>query len=229
MLANLTSDLQNAFSIDRLEAYREPATADDLTMLTNYFWNIDLCESLVPCFHALEVALRNSIHSAFHVHYGTDMWFYQPGLLESQQLGQLASALREAAKKTPLLPGKIVAELNFGFWVALLSDRYQRDIWQPNSFALLQQVFPHGSGLNHQRHIIHNRLDSIRILRNRASHHESIFQKTTLAQIHNHAHELISWINPSLHGVLQIFDDFAQTQNGRPAVEAKLKTYLGIP
>ncbi len=81
MSAQFVSDLYFALSIDRLEAYRS-ANGSDLEMLTNYFWNIDLIEALVPCLHAVELALRNSIHAALTTQYGTEMWFYQPGVLE---------------------------------------------------------------------------------------------------------------------------------------------------
>lgn len=198
-------------------------------MVVNYFWNIDLCEALVPCFHALEVAFRNSIHERFTFQYGTDMWFYQPGLLDSGQLNQVATALRDVAKNPPLLSGKLVAALSFGFWVALLSDRYQHDIWQPNAYALFHQVFPYGSGPSCQRHLTHNRLNAIRSLRNRASHHETIFHKTNLTQLHADAHEMVGWISPALHRAIVAVDKFPAVHGGRAAVEARLKAHLGIP
>jgi hypothetical protein len=110
-------DLYLVLSQDRLEAYRPPG-GTDLDMLTNYFWNIDLIEALVPCMHAVELALRNCLHNALTVLYGTDMWFYQPAVLESQGVINLGRALQDAAQKPPLRAGKIVAALSFGFWVS---------------------------------------------------------------------------------------------------------------
>ena len=51
---NLSPTSYLALSQDRLEAYRSPG-GNDLEMLTNYFWNIDLVEALVPCMHAVEL------------------------------------------------------------------------------------------------------------------------------------------------------------------------------
>lgn len=44
----------------RLEKYRIHPTCN-LHMLTNYFWNFALCESLYPTLHAVELALRNEV------------------------------------------------------------------------------------------------------------------------------------------------------------------------
>lgn len=226
MVAQFVSDLHRALSHDRLEAYRGPVGAGDLEMLTNSFWNIDLAEALVPCLHALEVALRNSIHTVFTQEYDTDMWFYRPGLLESGQLNQVAGALRDVAKQPPLLSGKIVAALNFGFWVALLSDRYQRPIWQPNNYRLLHQVFPNAVGL--QRHVAHNRLNDIRDLRNRTFHYEAIWYRHNLRQEHTDIHQVIEWISPTLHRAIHAVDHFPAILNGKSQVEADLKRHLGI-
>jgi hypothetical protein len=59
--SQFVAELYLALSQDRLEAYRSPG-GSDLEMLTNYFWNIDLVEALAPCMHAVELALRNSLH-----------------------------------------------------------------------------------------------------------------------------------------------------------------------
>jgi hypothetical protein len=96
--SQFVADLYLALSQDRLEAYR-PLGGTDLEMLTNYFWNIDLVEALVPSMHAVELALHNSLHNALTVHSGTDMWYYQPGVLESPSVINLGRALQEAAQK----------------------------------------------------------------------------------------------------------------------------------
>lgn len=227
-LPQFLEDLYLALSHDRLEAHRYPKGASDLEMVTNYFWNIDLSEALFPCLHALELTLRNSIHNVFTEYYGTDMWFYYPGLLESGQLNQVALALRDAAKKPPLLSGKMVAALSFGFWVALLSDRYQRPIWQQNGYQLFQAVFPHASGPDFQRHLVHARLDRIRLLRNRVFHHEKIFHRTSLYQEHLAIHELIGWINPTMQSAILAVDDFDAIFNSRAQVEANLRLHLRL-
>lgn len=81
MVGAFVPDFEQAFSRERLEGYRGES-ADDLEMLTNYFWNIAPCEAMMPTFHALEVALRNSMHDAFAAKDGAPTWFNDRQLLK---------------------------------------------------------------------------------------------------------------------------------------------------
>ena len=68
----------------RLEKYRtDPAC--DLHMLTNYFWNIALCEALYPTLHAVELSLRNAIHTTLTNRYNTEEWWDVPRILYIDQ------------------------------------------------------------------------------------------------------------------------------------------------
>lgn len=139
--AQFAHSLRQVLSEDRLEAYR-PVNGSDLDMLTNYFWNIHLGESLMPCLHAVELALRNSVHNEFSEQYGNEMWFYIPGVLDSGGIEKLSDALQKVAQKPPLTAGKLVAAFTFGFWVSLFASRHEELYWRPNNFARLQGVFP---------------------------------------------------------------------------------------
>jgi hypothetical protein len=228
MVARVVADLHLPLSRVRLETYR-PVGGGELEMLTNYFWNVELAESLVPCLHAVELALRNSIHAAMTNHHGTDLWFYQRGLLEPGQLVQFANGLREVARRPAPLADRLVAELTFGFWVTLLSGPYDQRIWAPNNFALLATVFPNATGSSRDQ--IHQRFNRIRLLRNRVMHYEPIWdqQKINLFQRHVDIHEAIQWISPTLGRAILSIDKFQAVFNGRAQVEARLKSRLGIP
>lgn len=226
MVAQFVTDLESALSRDRLERYR-PSGGSDLEMVTNYFWNIDLSEALVPCMHAVELALRNSIHSALSEHYDSDMWFYQPGVLDSGELGALSKALRKVSRKPPLLSGRLVAALSFGFWVSLLDARYEQQLWQPNGYALVRRVFPYSGTLSVRD--ISRRFNRILDLRNRAFHHEGIWHRPNLLQEHADIHEAIGWISPTLQQAILAVDNFVENFQRRPQVEADLKRHLGIP
>lgn len=129
-LAELVSDLEQTLSRERLESYR-PAGGSHLDMVVNYFWNIDLAEALVPSLHAAELALRNSIANILTADRGTDVWFYEPGLLEPGQLQQFAHALVALSRrKVQPTGGRIVAQLTFGFWVTLL----RRTSWRGSRY-----------------------------------------------------------------------------------------------
>lgn len=224
--ARFVEELQLALSRDRLEAYRR-AEDNDLEMLTNYFWNIDLAEALVPCLHGVELALRNSIHSEFSHQYDTDMWFYQPGVLDSGGLEKLSEAVRKASHKPPLVAGRVVAAFTFGFWVSLLSSRYDKMYWQPNGYALLKAVFPHAESVG--RHDISKRFNEILELRNRVFHYEGIWHRPALAEEHARIHEAIQWINPTLQHAILAVDNFPEVYESRDHVRQQLIEHLSNP
>lgn len=224
MVMPMVADLQRALSAARLEAYR-PAGGSDLAMLTNYFWNIDLAEALVPVLHAVELALRNTIHSAMIDKYKTDMWFYHQGALEPNQLAEFARALGKVHKKPSPLSGKIVAELTFGFWVTLLSAPYEQRVWSDSGYAAFKAAFPNARG---SRKDVHKRFNDIRERRNRVFQYERIYNRPALLREHAEIHQAIEWISPTLHRASHAVDNFPAIFHGRAQVEAYLKDHLGV-
>ncbi|MDQ3692494.1 MAG: hypothetical protein M3464_02545 [Chloroflexota bacterium] len=226
VVAQFAHSLRQILSEDRLEAYR-PENGADLEMLTNYFWNIRLGEALMPCLHAVELALRNSIHTEFAEHYGNDMWFYIPGVLDSGGIEKLSDALRQAAHKPPLTAGKLVAAFTFGFWVSLFASRHEEHYWRPNNFARLQDVFPHAS--NPSLKNTYKRMQKILELRNRVFHYEGIWYRPALPQEHHDIHEVIGWISPVMHQAILAVDNFPEVYRNRSQIEANLQAHLGLP
>jgi hypothetical protein len=227
MVDQIVSSLQMPLSNIRLQAYRPP-NGTDLDMITNYFWDIALAEAMLPVLHGVELALRNSLHTQLTLHFGSNMWFYLPGVLEPGQLGQLSTALNQLAnRRTQPTDGHIVAELTFGFWVALISDPYQQRLWQPNRYALLKSVFPNVVGLSRQQ--IHRRYNLIRRdLRNRVFHHEAIWDRLNLQQDHLDIREAIRWISPTFENAIAGIDKFPSVLGGRAQFQDNLRTHLGI-
>ncbi len=64
----------------------------------------------------------------------------------------------------PLEPGRLVAELAFGFWTGLTSAKYEA-LWRDHLYKIIPRR-PVQSGA------VHDRLNTIRKLRNRVAHHE---------------------------------------------------------
>lgn len=232
MVTQFVAELHLVLSQSRLEAYR-PLNGTDLEMLTNYFWNIALAEALVPSLHGAEVSIRNSIHAAMTNRFGTDMWFYHPDVenlwqrIGNDQLRQRDKVHDRVTSRRPVTSARLVAGLEFGFWVALLGDRYQRPLWQPDRFALHKAVFPRRSRPSRQQ--AHNRYRSIQGLRNRVFHHEAVWHRQNLQQEHADIHESIGWISPTLHRAIHAIDKFPSVVNGRAQVQIELKRHLGIP
>lgn len=205
--ADLFASLARSFSTERLSTYRRPSESDGL-VLARYLWNVELCEALYPVLHALEVALRNSMHDAISVACGRNDWYdIVPLILQQDDVDRVVAAKRELAKqasrkKIPLArfqtPGRVVAELNFGFWTSLLSRSYEsHDPVHPRLWPrLFLSVFPKARKLG--RHRAAARFNGLRHLRNRASHHEPIWSDPHIMQRHAELLEAMGWINPDL-------------------------------
>lgn len=115
--------------------------------------------------HGLEVTIRNSMHDLLTAHFGMPRW-YAVAPLSAYSQDKIRDAVRDAVGPNAS-PGKVVAELMFGFWTDLAAQRYHWTPWQP----CLSGAFPR---VKLARPIIHRRLENIRWLRNRVAHHEAI-------------------------------------------------------
>ena len=178
-------------------------------MLSNYVWNLALSESLYPAVNALEIALRNAIHTSLTTEFGTDLWFDIPGLLIRWQPGEIANARNElTARNKPHTADRIVAELKCGFWTTLLSRDYHNSIWTRNHAAPLATAFPHLRGPGFRRDLVHAHFNELRIFRNRLFHFEPIYNHPDLHAKHDRIVEAIGWISPANVGLLAIADRF---------------------
>jgi hypothetical protein len=193
-----------------------------------YFWNVALCEALYPALDALEVSLRNSIHASATTAYATPFWFDQPGVLIRKHPG-IVQAARDSLTyyRRPHTAGRIVAELNFGFWTGVMTGPYEQHFWKPNNYALLRATFPHIPYKIRTRKNIYDRYNAIRFLRNRVFHFEPILDDPALQTKHQEILETIGWVSPSLRDAVELFDRFPHVnQNERQQIESKLRAWL---
>jgi hypothetical protein len=229
MVAQFVAELHLPLSKLRLESYR-PSGGSDLAMIARYFWDMELARTLSPALHAVELALRNSTHHALAARFHDEMWFYRPGLLEPGQLSQLAGALRAISdRKADATPGRIVAELSFGFWSTLLTSRYEQRLWQPHGFALLRTVFPHATGRSIQQ--IQRHYNQLRTLRNRVSHYEAIWDRPDLGRDYGNVLTAIGWISPRLRDSIEEFSEFPSiysNADGYEHIERRLISHIGV-
>jgi hypothetical protein len=156
--------LYKAYSEECLNAYRRQEDEDNSFLIARYLWNMALSESFYPAFHNLEITLRNTIHEVMTEKYGTNFWFdvvdYRPQ--EAQKLRQAKEALEK--DKKPLEAGRIVAELNLGFWNNLFLAHYEQKLWRGKSLA---RVFSYMNKSERHHKAIFKKLSRLRTLRNR--------------------------------------------------------------
>ena len=230
MAVELLAQLESSISIARLQRYRSPR-GDDLETAVNYLWNVALAESLYCSLSAVEIALRNALHTTLTQHFGVPNWFDHRGLLEPRQRNEIESVkARIGSQGDPVTPDRIVSELTFGFWVVILSRNYAGRLWQGQNAAPLKNAFLAIPKNKRQRQTIHQQYNEIRELRNRMFYHEPLFDDRFLFQRYGETKRGLHWLNPRMVGVLEWYDRFPEIHaHGRARIESKLKAELGIP
>jgi hypothetical protein len=167
-------ELTRLLSRPRLTKYKQAVPGGKLSdALQLYVWNLAISGAFYESLHYFEVGLRNTMDEALtkwatHTLGATNPWYRDPAVpLDSESRKHVRLATKRATDdgKRSELHGGVVAELTFGFWWSLLSDHYNRTLWQP----CLQHAF-----INARRRRPHDELDHLRELRNRIAHHEPI-------------------------------------------------------
>lgn len=224
--------LERALSASRLAPYR-PVGGTERQLLAHYLWNIALSEALYPSLQSLEVALRNAIHNAATRRFGTPYWFdpQTPLILEGRERDAVYQARQEllthqrrrhgTAAPAPLRDGQIVAQLMFGFWTGLFNAPYEQRLWAPPApgGGILGAVFPHAPRRWRSRRRLLQRLQPIRLLRNRVSHYEHLWDwaqsgVADLGEQHRQLVELIDWIDPAVGAFVRPLDRFPGVYTG---------------
>ncbi len=183
--------IADALSPERFAPYLR-ATGDDLHAAVRlYEWNLAVSGALYEALGILEVVLRNALSTQLAAHHGTvaGQWFDDPlGVLSAPARDDIAARRRVRKLRRPETPGRVVAELNFGFWKFLLAKRYEATLWT----GYLRLAFPN---LQPQRRaVVYRALDEMHTVRNRIAHHESIHSRDLAADIVT-IYRLLDWIN----------------------------------
>jgi hypothetical protein len=197
--------VQEGLAAERLGAYRLKDNADELTTLSRYLLNMALCESLYSPLQLSEVALRNAIHNALTRRAGNDQWFEQLDLTtwQKDKIEEAKASLVE--RKKQLTPGRIVAELTFGFWTGFFNNAHSRTGLGP---FILKDVFERAPDELKGIKKMDKQWRKIRDLRNRVFHHERIIHWEDLDEKHSRLLEIIGWISPELCEMAHALDRY---------------------
>ena len=196
---------------ERIDAYRQDGAAHDVT-LARYLLNMALSESLYPALQFAEIALRNAVHRELTARCGTDAWYDSPlARLNPWQQDKVTEAKAALARnRKPLTPGRIVAELTFGFWTGFFDNAHART--GIGSF-LSRNAFPHAPTTEQYQARLDRRWQDIRDLRNRVFHHERILHWRDLDRRHQAILEIIAWMSPELHDFAKALDRFVSIRS----------------
>lgn len=202
------SSVSGALSIERLESYAGDGATPTITM-ARYLLNMALCESLYSPLQLCEVALRNSLHQHLTQLCRREDWFDAGSSfpLTAWAVGEVAKAKEKISRTNRLMtPGRVVAELQLGFWTSLFESHYeQRTRFLPSG---IKAVFPRLPKSGHNRKALKRTLEEIRTLRNRVFHHERIVHWTDLEAKHTAILSVVEWVSPELHEITRALDRF---------------------
>lgn len=169
----------DALSLNRFNSYEMLCPNGSLPDLIGaYHWNLLVCSNMYPFIQSVEVALRNSLHNALTQKFESDSWF-DIMALDPKTLGIVNKTRNDLMKmKKPANSSDIVAALTFGFWLALLQNKYYSNqenldkLWP----ELIPMVFPYYKRGQSEQKNISKRFREIKNLRNRLFHHEPIWK-----------------------------------------------------
>ena len=202
----LYEQLELSISKDRLDEYSKILKTDKTkTIFTYYILNSKISKSLYIPLQNLEVALRNSIHTALTTHLKTEKWYEIDGFLEQKELYKINEAKNKLSKsRDEITPHKVISELSFGFWTMLFGRNYEQKIWN----KLIKQIFPYIPKHLRNRKEIAPQINAVRYLRNKVFHFQQIIDKNNLEVIHSDILNFIKWLNLALYDVTVEFDEF---------------------
>ncbi|MBQ8636334.1 Abi family protein [bacterium] len=210
----------STYSIARLESfvYGENDTIDDIKI--RYNQNVKISQALYPELCTLEIILRNAINTAL-INKISKTWLEDEiknnTLLKEEDYKLLLSAYEIAKKecksnKKPLTTGKIIANLNFGFWTNLCMKKYSASIW--NKKQCFKSVFVNYPNKRPEISIISKKLYAIRKLRNRIFHYEQIFRHPNKTlELYNMIIEILSYLPSDEFQVLKNNSSFLNIYN----------------
>jgi hypothetical protein len=146
---------------ERLEKYLS-ATGQDLdAALKLYEENTRLSEAFYTPLQSVEICLRNCLQEQLTAQYGDEWYRDSEAPLNEDSRRMIVDVIEELRKdRKRVIPGQVVAELKFAFWVGLLGPRYDAILWR----RVLYKAFLAEGGK--PRSVVHGRLNAIRRFRN---------------------------------------------------------------
>lgn len=210
------SELEQWFSAERLAPYRAICDGETDTAAALYLWNAEMSAALWHTLGHVEVLLRNALHEALtewsRRRYGHARWYTAVGSLINERTAQdIADARRRATRNGRAeTPGRVVAELNLGFWRYLLARRYDGTLWR---FCL------HRAFSGQRRSDVERVASELHLLRNRIGHHEPLHNRDIPRRLRD-ALRLAGWINPDTREWIATADTTSQLLEKRPQIHS---------
>ncbi len=220
----------------RMETYKKGTSDNSLTeALELYIWNAKLSENFYFLLQTLEVSFRNAIYASFCDKFPNDNLFFidetnprehyrKNKEYHSVECWKMLCKVKYELSKGDMIvsDGKIIAELNFGFWTHLMSNHYEMRLWRP----IIKSVVPNMPKSKSMREALLCKLNRIRAFRNRVFHYEPIFNKNLAEPMHSDIMETLGWMSGELREFAESFDEFdALMKSGKQKIAKTLDEF----
>lgn len=210
-------------SAPRLAPYKAASQGNEQKALQLYLDNLRAGQSFHTSLSLLEVTLRNVLHDELASEFRSDNWLLEQragfmkdprltyydnkrgkDIINDKALKMVDVAIkeyRESRNGEPTHGTALIADLSFGFWTTLFSNKYFFILNRAPLRAFAHR--PRGT----ERKVISDKLTNVRRFRNRVYHHEPLcFDKqvasglclSQLERMHNDITGLLSWLHPDL-------------------------------
>lgn len=184
--------LEQRITDERLAPYRAACGGGLTAAIRLYEWNAEVSAALGITLGHVEVLLRNAMHDQLTrwttARFAEPRWYLDPaGVFSPASIADIAVARGRATRNGQSeTPGRVVAELAFGFWGYLLARRHDRGVWHP----CLNRAFG-----RRRRSVVHDAVKELHVARNRMAHHERMFNRQ-IGALRTTAIEVAGWICP---------------------------------
>jgi hypothetical protein len=220
--------LERWLGAPRLERYLLAAGGDRARALRLYDWNARTSAALLRDLAHFEVALRNAYDVALlaatppqQVHWTFVSAAVFPPLYRTKRTRggssqradinrkprEIVDAAVATAGGNSASPGKVIANLSFGFWRYLSSKAHEKTLWVP----YLHAAFPPKTN----RGDVDARVGRLHGLRNRVAHHEPLLSTDVLAGLDD-----LLWVaerlDPSIAQYISASTDVRALDGNRP-------------
>ena len=223
-----------SISSSRISTYKSNGHTE-IETVADYVLNAKISQNFYFLLQNLEVSLRNAIYDSFKKHYPNSDFFY---LFENNSFNRYKSKKEKHSRECwkmlcgvkyklkhmqTLSDGKIIAELNFGFWTELLISRDNKytDMWR----RIFLDVFPNykiKSSIDKDKISIALKIDDIRNFRNRIFHYEPIYNQSDLIKKHIDIFDILTWLNEDMKILNELFDEFKNIEENKKEIIKKL-------
>ena len=226
--------LERSISSSRISTYKSNGHTE-IETIADYVLNAKISQNFYFLLQNLEVSLRNAIYDSFKKNYPNSDFFY---LFENNSFNRYKSKKEKHSRECwkmlcgvkyklkhmqTLSDGKIIAELNFGFWTELLISRDNKytDMWR----RIFLDVFPNykiKSSIDKDKISIALKIDDIRNFRNRIFHYEPIYNQSDLIKKHIDIFDILTWLNEDMKILNELFDEFKNIEENKKEIIKKL-------